>query len=110
MRKSLYAAGALVFLTLLLTPAFGVGVEWVDVGGNLDPATNPQRVTAPAPVAPGNTVTAGQVSPNQGGSPAAGMPITLEYVYIDPPLYSTGPIRGTDTSAQCGGSRCTPRP
>jgi len=88
MRKSLYAAGALVFLTLLLTPAFGVGVEWVDVGGNLDPATNPQRVTAPAPVAPGNTVTAGQVSPNQGGSPAAGMPATLEYVYIDPPLYS----------------------
>jgi len=85
MRKSLYAAGALVFFALLLAPAFGV--EWVDVGSNLDPATNPQRVTAPAPVAASNTVTAGQVSPNQGGSPD-GMPMLLEYVYIDPGLYS----------------------
>jgi hypothetical protein len=85
MRKSLYAVGALVLFTLLLTPAFGV--EWVDVGGNLDPTINPQRVTAPTQAQAVNTVTAGQISSNQG-SPEMGMPMVLEYVYIDPGLYS----------------------
>jgi hypothetical protein len=85
MRKSLYAIGALAFLTLLLAPVSGV--EWVEPVG-LDPTINPQRVTAPAPVAAGNTVTAGPITPNQGGSPELGMPMMLEYVYIDPPLYT----------------------
>jgi len=85
MKRGLYVTGALVLLTFLLTPAFGV--EWVDVGGKPDPAMNPQRVTAPAPVAVSNTVTAGQVSPNQGDSPGLDMP-ALDYVYIDPPLYT----------------------
>jgi hypothetical protein len=86
MTRRTYAAGVAILVTLLLSSA--LGVEWVDVGGNLNPAVNPQRVTAPAPVAAGNTVTAGQVSPNQGGSPELGMPSPLEYVYIDPGLYS----------------------
>jgi len=86
MKRGLYAAGALVLLTLLLTPAFGA--DWVNLGGNnLNPAVNPQRVSA-APVANGNAVAIGPAS-EKGGSPNMGGPrFGLEYVYIDPPLYS----------------------
>ena len=85
MSRRPYLAGVAILMTLLLSSA--LAVDWVTVDGAVTPS---QAAEAPTPVpAPleGVVSSSGTIVPPPPPSPEF-MPMPLDYVYLDPGLYS----------------------